>query len=435
MTVPRRGRPLPSPGHSTRKTTKKKSTAAAFWVLLYAIAVGITPEFDFMGIPKVRITDLLLPVILLTSLSSKRAPGERGRGLPLSGAFMFLFSWNIGALFVWGKAALTPGLFYLAKRLIYFIVVYSVYLAVRDVQSWNRIIRMVVFTSPLLSLSVLHELHSNINSGGILATGEGMRASGIIANQQTSTALYIAVITCIALGAWDAFTDARWRLGTSVSLATGCAAIFATGSRGGLACVVLSLLATIFQNPRRGCSLILVGIFAGGIAWITTPKELQTRLSGLLPETQATISGMTEDGEELPEYGTSSVADRVMMARNALNYIIPQAPVLGLGAGFKRLGAIDDFYLTEWVYHGIIGLGLWIYLQLGVTVGCWRISKQSKDRVERGVAAGATSAMLVLSASGIQGDCFYLIRPMEALSLLLGLVAARREMAQCESTT
>jgi hypothetical protein len=406
---------------------KNNNLQAAYLVAVYAIAVGITPEFNFLGIPKVRITDLLLPVILLacspTPAANSKDPNQQ---MPLAGFFKLIIFWNICCLAFWGQAPWTPGLFYVAKRAIYFLVAYVAFKAVREVNVWNQVVRALVFASPILSFSVLHELGRNIDAGGILATGEGMRASGIIANQQTSTALYIAVISCIALGAWDAFKDARWRLGTVASLATGCAAIFATGSRGGLACVTLSLVLTAAQNPKRGIKLIIVALFFGAIAWQFTPPELRTRLAGILPETQATITGLTSEDGKLVEYGNSSITDRALVAQWAWKELIPKAGLIGAGAGFKNLGAIDDFYLTEWLYHGLIGMVLFAGLQIALFVGTMRIALRSKDPVEQGVASGVATAVVVMSASGIHADTFYLIRPMEALALLLGLVAARR---------
>lgn len=397
----------------------------AYLVAVYAVAVGVTPEFTFLGIPKVRVTDLLLPLIFLVCGGAQRTAGLKAASLPLSGLFRGILFWNLGALLLWGSASLRPGIFYLAKRLIYFLVVYVVFISVRRVQVWNSIIRIMVFTSPLLCFTVLGELSRNIASGGVLATTEGMRASGIIANQQTSTALYIAVITSLALGAWDAFKDPLWKLGALASLITGTLAILATGSRGGLACIVLSMAVTIMRRPRQALKLGLVAALVGSVGWVATPAGLKSRIVSLAGEVDATVTGLTVDESELPEFGSSSVADRVMTARWAMAELLPRAHVLGLGAGFKNLGAIDNFYLTEWMYHGLIGLGLWIALQVGITVSALRISARTSDPVEKGLAFGVATAMIVTSFSGLHAETFYLIRPMEALALMIGLMAAR----------
>lgn len=402
-------------------------------LLLYAVAVGITPEFTFLGVPKVRITDLLLPLLFLFGSRVAARGQTKQPPLPLAGLFWIIFFWNLGALFVWGEASTTPGLFYLAKRFLYFLTAYSASRAVRDVASWNRVIRLLVFTSPLLSFTVLRELSHNIDAGGILASSEGMRASGIIANQQTSTALYIVAITCLALGAWDAFKDTAWKIGSLISVGAGCMAVFATGSRGAFACVVLGVLCTMLQRPKQGCSLLVLSLAIGGVSWIVTPTELQTRLAGIVSETSATWEDLSE-GNRL-DVGGSSIADRAMAFQDAFRYYIPKAGMMGLGAGFKNLGAVDDFYLTEWIYHGFLGLALFVGLQIGVAKGLLHVRRNAVDPVERGVASGVLTAWIVLSASGVHADTFYLIRPMEAMMLMLGLVAARRAIRLCESST
>lgn len=422
--------------YSVNLPPKKKKAAnvggiSAFLVCIYAIAVGITPEFDFLGIPKVRITDLLLPIILVFSFDSK--PKGKKTSLPFAGLITMLMLWDLGSLIVWGEAKLKPGLFYLAKRLVFFLVAYVSCKAIRDIATWNRVVRLLVFTSPILSLSVLHELAANRATTGILSTTEGMRASGIIANQQTSTALYIAAISCLALGAWNAFPDLAWRFGSLVSLATGTMAIFATGSRGGLGCVVLGLVLTVLQRPRQAVTLLFLAALFGSIAWVITPTELQGRMAALFPETQATLLGLTTGEKEL-EVGSSSIADRAYAVQFAMKHWIPSAGLIGLGTGWKRLGAIDDFYVDEWLYHGLIGLVLFLVLQARIIVGCVRIARKATDPVEKGVASGAATAFIVMSFSGFHADTFYLIRPMEMMALLLGLVAGRRAMAERESS-
>jgi len=418
-----------SPATHARPPGKSKKDQA-FLVGIYAILAGITPEFTLLGIPKVRLTDLLMPFLLAA------CGGVSGSGkirMPLQGLMTSILAWDFCCLFLWGQASFSPGLFYLGKRLVYCLVAYAVFCTVNNTHSWNRILRLLVFTSPILSFTVLHELSRNLQTGGVYGTQEGMRASGIIANQQTSTALYIVVISCIALGAWDAFTDRNWRIGTIASLLTGFAAIMATGSRGGLASIALCVLVTAFQNRKHGAKLLIGALSLATVAWIFTPGELQDRLANIFPETSATIDHFVFGGPEIV-YGGSSVADRALTAQVAFQHLIPEAGLFGLGAAFKVLGAIDDFYLTEWVYHGLIGLLMFVYLQAALVKGCWKIAQQAQDPAERGVARSAVTAVIIMSASGIHADTFYLIRPMEALALLLGLVAARQRLSQGDFT-
>lgn len=396
----------------------------AVLVTLYAVAVAITPEFNFLGIPKVRFTDLLVP-FLIASFGSRLVAQVNQQGKKsskFSSQCMQLLFWNFGALLLWGQAKLDPGVLYLAKRAEYFLVALLCSASVGSVFAWNRVIRTLVFASPILNCSVLLEMFAFNTLGD--ADAENIRASGIIANQQTSTALFIVIICCISLGAWDAYKDKLWRLGTSMALLTGVGAIFATGSRGGLACAVLSLLIILILRPGKLFSLGLIGLGVGFVAWAMTPDALQGRLAGILPETQATLAGLG-DSELMPDSGSSSIAGRAETAQHFFKDLLPRCGLLGLGAGWKRLGAIDNFYLSEWLYHGFIGLCLFIRLQWTLVLYCLQATRKSQDKVEAGVATGVAAAVIVMSASGVHADTFYLIRPMECLALLVGLVMAR----------
>ena len=427
--------PLPSPSESPALTDaasqptagRKSKVDPAYLLTVYAIAVAITPEFTFLGIPKVRISDLLLPLVLMVySGNLVELRKQKKGGIPGGNLFLLMMFWDVMALVVWGKAELTPGVFYLAKRFTYYLVTYAAFAAITSLDALKRVVRALVFTSPILNYSVLHELAFNQSVGGIGATTEGMRSSGIIANQQTSTSLFIVIVTGLALGGWDIFKDIRWRIGTIVALVTGIMAIFATGSRGGAGSLVLCILINCLFQPRRGVGLLVLSGFFVMISWLVTPAALQARFTSLYSETEATVIGLTVDENYLPEYGGSSVADRARVAQWVFRELIPEAHMIGLGSGFKKLGAIDDLFLTEWVYNGFVGLMLflgWMFINVRFL---FQTARRAIEPVERGVAAGVLSGFIAMTASGFHADTFYLIRPMEALSLLLGVVAAGR---------
>ncbi|GMU55469.1 MAG: hypothetical protein AMXMBFR33_46150 [Candidatus Xenobia bacterium] len=404
----------------------------AWLITLFAIAIAITPEFEFLGIPKIRLTDLLLPVILVVNIGALRNQPARTKKASISLILIIatgLIMQNLAALLAFGGAGLFPGLYYLGKRVALFLILYLGYTAVNDVQSWNRVVRALVFTTPLLNLSVIWELSTKIAQGGVHATGEGMRASGIIANQQTSTGLFIVILFCLAIGMWGAYLDPAWRFGVLIAFSSGCLALLATGSRGPMASAVLAIVLLAAMNPRRGLGLAIFLGSIGAISWVVTPDALRDRLGGIVPETRATLAGLA-DPELMPEWGGSSIADRAITAHQALVYYIPKAGLMGLGAGYRPLGAWDNFWLTECVYHGKVGLLVFLTLFLAALGLLIREIRAARDPAEKGAAQGVTAALLVMAASGIHADSFYLIRPMEALMLLLGLVAARSRIRQ-----
>lgn len=417
-----------STDEATAAPAEPSKYRSALLVSAYAIAVAITPEFTFLGIPKVRLTDLLMPFLMFSYLGNvgqQKPKYQSARSL-----CTLLMLWDLGALFLWGSAKPTPGLFYLAKRLIYFLVALFASGCVRSKSAWQSILRTLVFTSPVLSYFCLRELRVLESRGGVYASVDGLRASGIIANQQTSTALFLVIVVCLIMGAMDAFKDFTWKIFSFVSLCAGCAAVFSTGSRGGMACLALSVVVFCFLNPAKIGKALAATFIVGMGAWIATPGQVQARLAAIFPETQATVSGLLGDQEAMPESGSSSVADRAMTASWFFKEIMPQAGLLGMGAGWKGLGAIDNCYLSEWMYHGVIGLLIFIRMQWFILIFCLKAAKEGKDPGEKGVASGVATAVIVMCASCIHGDTFYLIRPMECLALLIGLVAARRGMSR-----
>lgn len=408
----------------------RRPPRSALVVTLYAIAVAVTPEFNLLGIPKVRFTDLLMPFLFMAYMTAGKKDKQKGQPSSLRAWTTLVLFWNLAALLVWGEAKLTPGIFYVGKRIEYVLVALFVSGTVRSVHAWNQVVRMLIYASPFLNFTVLYDLIRFSRMGGVYHTTEGMRASGLIAQQQTSTALFITIVSCLSLGAWDGYKDKAWRVAVAFSLVTGCAALFATGSRGGMASLMLTVVISAALRPGRGGALIVVGLLAGLVGWAFTPAELQMRLAKIVPETIQTIQGIASGDDSKLDAGSSSVAGRVVSARWAFRSILPQAGLLGLGSGWKKLGALDDFYLSEWMYNGFLGLIFFLRMQWALLALCWMISRKSKDPVEKGVARGVFTAIIVMSASGIHADTFYLIRPMECLAMLYGLVLARRSMKE-----
>ncbi|CAN0377483.1 unnamed protein product, partial [Phaeothamnion confervicola] len=94
-------------------------------LLLYAIATAITPEFDFFGIPKIRLTDLLLPILFIAGTGPKDNTVKPSR-LGLVAPVLFLIMWDLTALLLLGRVDLTPGIYYIGKRAVIFLMFFRV---------------------------------------------------------------------------------------------------------------------------------------------------------------------------------------------------------------------------------------------------------------------------------------------------------------------
>jgi len=125
----------------------------------------------------------------------------------------------------------------------------------------------------------------------------------------------------------------------------------------------------------------------------------------------------------MPSTGSSSLANRVVGAQFVFNNLVLASPLVGLGTGYKRLGLIDNFFLAEWVYHGFIGLFLFMMLVWQFATVLRTSIRETSSPEIKASATGVLAGLCAVTVAGLSSESFYLIRPMEALMLLVGLAA------------
>ncbi|MCE7872152.1 hypothetical protein DYH09_17465, partial [bacterium CPR1] len=173
-----------------------------------------------------RATDLLLLPLL-----AYLAPKARGPKLhpPLVHILALTVLWDTFVLFFLGSPeTLKTGILYLGKRVSYYLIFLVGYTAVQSRAVWERTISGLLIATPFLALSVLWSVRTDTT------IGEAQRASGIIANQQSSTALYFVILLTLCLGALPVWRSPFARITGFTALATGVPAMLATGTRGAL---------------------------------------------------------------------------------------------------------------------------------------------------------------------------------------------------------
>lgn len=405
--------PTPPQADLPRRSPRKKRQDPAILVTVFAFAIAITPEFTFLGIPKVRATDLLL-IPLLAYL----APATRGPRLkpPLIRILTLTILWDLLVLVFFGSGqSLGLGLLFVGKRVSYYLIFLIGYSAVQSRAVWERIIAGLLMATPLLALSVIWSVRSDTTYG------EAQRGSGMIANQQGSTALFFVILLTLCLGALPAWKSPFARLVGLACLVTGVPAMLATGTRGALIDIVLAV--AVLETLRADFSRTMLALLSGALlivgAWNFIPTGLQTRLSETIPHLIQTW----ENRDRARVFsGGNSAAARLTMAQSCIEESISKAPLTGTGMASRKLGFVDNFVLTEWTYNGLVGVILMVafLIQLGKLI--WRAYRQSPDPLERGIAAGVFASYVAMWMAGLHSDSFYLIRPMEAFMLLAGLV-------------
>lgn len=366
-----------------------------------------------------RVTDLLLLPLL-----AYLAPKVRGPKLnpPLVGIMALTILWDALVLFAFGSpGALKTGILYLGKRVSYYLIFLVGYSAVQNRAVWERTISGLLMATPFLALSVLWSVPTETTYG------EAQRASGIIANQQSSTALFFVILLTLCLGALPVWRSPFARITGLAALATGIPAMLATGTRGAL--VDIAFAVGVLEILRRDLGRSLIALIGGaallGGAWNFIPAGLQDRLSETIPHLIQTW----ENRDRAEDFaGGNSAAARLAMARSCFEESISKAPLTGTGMASRNLGFVDNFVLTEWTYNGLIGLALMLVFLIRLGGLVFNAYKSSLEPLEKGIAAGVFASYLAMWMAALHADSFYLIRPMEALMLLAGLVVGCRKL-------
>lgn len=398
---------------------KVKRFDPAYLVALYAIASAVTPQFTVLGIPKVRITDLMLPVILATYMGTLRRPGKKRERLPLMGIMTAIMVWDLLVLFVFGHVhSHRMGIFYLGKRFIYFLIFIMGVALIEDRAGFERALWGLIGAAPLLNASVLIASRRDLTEGQT-------RVSGIIHDQEASTALFLVLVLCLVLGMWPAARKQWQRVLLAISLTTSVLAILATGSKMGLILAVLVALPTTLRATRQSPGLVLIVGLVALLGVSYTPARVLHRFTRIKAETTNAYRGLTDENTHYGHgAGHDSIAARFMGAKYAFD-TIRKSPLVGMGTAYEGLGVVDDFYITEWLYHGLIGVLLWLILLWQMVALLWRAQATAEDPIEQGAAYGAFIALLAYCVAGLAADSFYLIRPMEGLMLTIGVVVGR----------
>lgn len=400
-------------------------------MLFYAAAVAVSPEFNFLGFEKIRVSDLLLPVLLLVFVGARATEGHRARSrrisepIPLLAPMVLLLAWDAAAYFLFSEQGpLARGGMYLLKRTEFFVVYFLGVGVVTSEWSWLRIIRVFSLAAPILNLSVLWELFSN---------PQLHRASGVIKGQETSTALFIVVLMGLVLGALPHIRGSCERISLTLGALTGAAALLATGSRAGMICAGVLFVAEAMRTRNLRVPILAALVILAFPAWLLMPETVQDRFEGTGTEFNQAWSGLVSNPEDMPSPGSSSLVARLLVARHVVTEVLPRNPIFGLGTGRIGLGAIDNMYLCEWVYHGLVGLGLLVALLWALGRTLRSIARQAKDPLLKSMAGSLFSVLVALVLSGLVAETFYLIRPMEAYLLLVGLVVGRSRLRESES--
>jgi hypothetical protein len=382
-------------------------------IILYLLpfAIALSPEFPNPLVPKLRLSDILIALIILiwlANLTFQRRLPRLPKDFLLAISLVFLL--NFISLF-YGIASgtltgevLRRGIYYFGKRVEYFVL----FFLASDLVEEEEDLKLLVYSSLIASL--LASLYAIIQfrlTGG--------RATGTIEGQPNILGAYLLlhIALAISLLSFSEGTKARFLL-LSVFF-FGIFAILYTFSRGTFVSLAFLLLFSLLQKPSRKYGIALSVIFLLLLISPTISEKVKDRIATIPKEIKMTFAG------EITSYGQSAFADRYMGVISGQNFrIISQHPWLGYGMGYLPLSYFDIWIFHELNYNGILGTLAFLWLFFLIARNLFLYYNDNQGAFKKWVALGLILSIISLFIHSLSAATFYVIRPMEAFWLLTG---------------
>jgi len=354
-----------------------------------------------------RLDDVLLSLITLTWLFRAALVKELGllRATPLNRPM--LWYWAVCVLTtIMGAYAGRVGLFgffFVLKYLEYFLLFFMIANHVQDAPTARRFLAAMLITCFIASLI------------GIAQIPTGERVSAPFEGEEgepNTFGGYLVLMFAVALGI---FFEGGWPRGRLLLLmAVILPPLAFTESRSSyLAFVVMMLAMLAYSQHKRVVMLMMLAGVA--IAPFVIPKSVIQRIEYTFAqpeeEGQLQIGGLRVD---------TSTSERLKSWERVLTQAYPKHPIFGVGVtgGFF----LDAQYPRVLLESGMVGLVLFLWLLRRIWVVLRRCYAELEDPVLRGAALGTLAGYAGLLFHAIGANTFIIVRIMEPLMILLGLL-------------
>lgn len=395
----------------------------------------LSPELQLGGIAEptaavgrgvtIRLDDLLLGIITLTWLFRMAVFKNLGlvRRTPMNQPiFWYMFATvvatTIGALA--GRVGIF-GFFFVLKYFEYFLLYIMVVNQVHDNESIRRYIGIMVFTCFIVAVLGLAQI-----PGGERVTAP---FEGNIGEPNTLGG-YLVLLAGLVLGLflYEANQIRRWRqagllLMIIITLAY-------TESRSSYVAFVVMIGLFILLSERK-VILILGSLLVLALSPFVFPQTVVDRVTYTFTQ-QAQPGQISVGGAHID----TSTSERLHAWENVFTKYFPQHPLFGVGV--TGGGFLDAMYPRVLYETGIFGLlfFLWLLQRMWLLLfGCYR---ELSDPRLKGAAIGTLCGFGGLLFHAIGSNTFIIVRIMEPLMILLGLILSallvQREEEQDEKS-
>jgi len=409
-------------------------TSVELTLYLLILSTLLSPELQFGGQAAgevlnkttasrgvtLRIDDLLLTVICLTWLFRMALYKDLGavRHTPINKPIAWY--WLVTMLatlagFYAGRVG-AYGFFFVLKYLEYFVLFYMVINQIHDKASIHRYLTVMLFTCAVVCLLGIAQIPS----------GERVSApfEGEI-GEPNSFGGYLVLMFGVVMGMFLYEVDSarRWRwAGMLVLILTPLA--FTESRSSYLAFMVMMGLFIMFSDRRR--LLIGLTLAAMSMAPFVTPKNVIDRVMFTFEQPkeagQLLVAGAAID---------TSTSERLGSWVTVITKDFPRHPLFGVGVTGGRF--MDAQYPRVLSETGIVGLILFLWFVRRMWVLLKMCHKGLHDERLRGMALGVLCGFGGLLFHALGSNTFIIVRIMEPLMILLGLLTAAMLIQQQEA--
>ena len=398
-------------------------TSVELTLYLLILATLLSPEFQLAGGAQpggsttasrgitLRLDDLLLTVICLTWLF--RMAVHRGLGVvrqtpinqPIAWYWLVTMLATVAGFYA-GRVGMY-GLFFVLKYLEYFVLFYVIVNQIHDETAVKRYITVMLFTCFVASLIGIAQI-----PGGerVSAPFEGN------VGEPNSFGGYLLLMFAVALGLFLDEPDRKWRI-----------------SWAGL--MVIILIPLVFTESRSSYLgfMVMIGLFfllsehkrmLIGLCMVTLPLMPFALPPNVVHRVTYTFAQPEETGQIKvgDVHIDTSTSERLRAWGRVITRDLPEHPLLGFGVTGGRF--MDAQYPRVLSETGLIGLAVFIWLLRRIWVLLRQCHRELADRRLKGAALGTLCGYGGLLFHALGANSFIIVRIMEPLMILIGLLLA-----------
>lgn len=374
------------------------------------ITKGILTTTESRGVT-LRLDDMLLSLVCLTWLFRMAVVHDVGavRETPINQPVAWYWLATLFATIAgyYANRVGILGFMFVLKYLEYFLLFYMVINYLHDRDAIKRFLYVMLFTCLVASLVGISQIPSGER---VSAPFEGPQG------EPNTFGGYLVFMFSVVLGLFLYAHDSKrkWLLALLIGIILIPFAF--TESRSSYLAFVISILLFIIysENKKIIIAFCLVGI---ALMPFVLPQNVINRISYTFTQKeqigQLSIGGIKID---------TSTSERFKAWQQVLTRNFPNNPLLGVGVTGGQF--LDAQYPRVLLETGMIGFLMFVWLLRRIWVTLKRCYYQLEDPVFKGAALGSLCGYGGLLAHAIGANTFIIVRIMEPLMIMLGLLFA-----------